>query len=56
MSTLGRFAEKSDAWKETEIDRRIMGEIRGLLNNYLAHVLGHRPRMRKFLGILEAGM
>ena len=55
VTTLSRFAEKSDAWKQMEIDRRTMGEIRGLLNNYLAHVMGHRPKMRQYLGILEAG-
>jgi DNA repair protein RecO (recombination protein O) len=55
MMTLSRFAEMNDAWKQVEVERRTMGEIRGLLNNYLAHVLGHRPKMRKFLGILETG-
>ena len=57
VTTISRFAEKenNDGWKQTDVDRRTMGEIRGLLNNYLAHVLGHRPKLRKFLAILEAG-
>ena len=56
MTALGRFAAMNDDWRQLEIDRRTMGEVRGLLNNYLAHVLGHRPKMRKYLGILEAGV
>lgn len=28
----------------------VRGEVRGLLNNYLAHLLGHRPRMHEYLG------
>ena len=33
-------------------DRRVSGELRGLLNHYLANVLGRPPRMQKFLGFL----
>jgi DNA repair protein RecO (recombination protein O) len=33
-------------------DRRVTGELRGLLNHYLANVLGRPPRMQKFLGFL----
>jgi DNA repair protein RecO (recombination protein O) len=33
-------------------DRRVSGELRGLLNHYLANVLGRSPRMQKFLGFL----
>ncbi len=28
------------------------GEVRGVLNHYLAHHLGHRPRLHDFLGML----
>jgi DNA repair protein RecO (recombination protein O) len=55
ITTLVQFADTSDVWRQMELDRRVMGEIRGLLNNYLAHVLGRRPKLRKFLGMLEAG-
>jgi hypothetical protein len=30
----------------------VRGELRGVLNNYLAHLVGHRPRMHKYLGTL----
>jgi DNA repair protein RecO (recombination protein O) len=31
------------------IDRRIQGELRGLMNHYMAHLLGKRPKMQKYL-------
>jgi DNA repair protein RecO (recombination protein O) len=40
---------QSDSWKQLEIDSPTRGELRGLMNNYLAHVLGHRPRMHEYL-------
>jgi DNA repair protein RecO (recombination protein O) len=40
---------QSDRWKQLEIDSPTRGELRGLMNNYLAHVLGHRPRMHEYL-------
>jgi DNA repair protein RecO (recombination protein O) len=30
-------------------DRRVLGEIRGLMNNYLAHHLGHKLRMHAYV-------
>jgi DNA repair protein RecO (recombination protein O) len=52
-STLGAMAcladLKTDSWKRLELNARARGELRGLMNNYLAHVLGHRPRMQEYL-------
>ena len=36
-----------------EIERSIRGELRGLLSNYISHLLGHRPRMHGFLATLR---
>jgi DNA repair protein RecO (recombination protein O) len=36
----------------SEIDREVRGEIRGLLNQYLSHLIGHRPKMQSFFGLL----
>jgi DNA repair protein RecO (recombination protein O) len=36
-----------------EIERSIRGELRGLLSNYISHLLGHRPQMHKFLTTLR---
>jgi DNA repair protein RecO (recombination protein O) len=53
IATLRRFAEvRGDAWRELAIDDRIRGELRGLWNNYLAHLVGHKLRMHEFLGSL----
>jgi len=37
-------------WQRVEIDARTLGETRGILNHYLAHHLGHKPRMQRYLG------
>jgi DNA repair protein RecO (recombination protein O) len=39
----------------TEIDPKLRGELRGLLNQYLSHLIGHRPKMHAFLGWLTSG-
>lgn len=31
---------------------KIIGELRGVLNNYMANLMGRRPRMQKLLGML----
>ena len=38
-----------------EIARGVRGELRGLLNQYLAHLVGHRPKMHSFFGLLMSG-
>jgi DNA repair protein RecO (recombination protein O) len=40
---------QSEMWKRLELDARTRGELRGLMNNYLSHLLGHRPRMHEYL-------
>lgn len=48
--TLVQIADSTtDAWLQAGGDRGAMGEVRGLLNNYLAHLLGHRPTMHAYL-------
>jgi DNA repair protein RecO (recombination protein O) len=37
---------------EVGLERRIAGELRGVLNQYLSHVLGHKPRMHSYLAML----
>jgi DNA repair protein RecO (recombination protein O) len=38
-----------------EIEPQIRGEVRGLVNQYLSHLLGHRPKMHAFFGLLMSG-
>jgi recombinational DNA repair protein (RecF pathway) len=43
---------ESRTWRRLEIDPRSRGELRGVLNRYLVHVLGRKPRMYQYLGLL----
>ena len=40
------------AWRRLEIDPRSLGELRGVLNHYFTHLLGRKPRMHEYLGML----
>ena len=40
---------KSDAWRRLEFESRTRGELRAVLNHYLTHLLGHKPRMHEYL-------
>ncbi len=42
----------SQLWQRLEIDPRNLGEIRGVMNQYVAHLLGRKPRMHDYLGLL----
>jgi DNA repair protein RecO (recombination protein O) len=42
----------SHTWRRLEIDARSLGELRGLMNHYLTHMLGRKPRMHEYLGVL----
>jgi DNA repair protein RecO (recombination protein O) len=45
------LADRSgDAWRRLELDRRTGGELRAVLNHYLSHLLGHKPKMHAYLG------
>lgn len=49
IKSLQRYAEaESEVWRRLEVDRRTSGELRGVLNLYIAQIVGHRPRMHQF--------
>jgi hypothetical protein len=52
LETVMRFADLETGAAGAAIDRQIAGELRGLMNGYIAHLLGHRPRMHAYLRIL----
>jgi DNA repair protein RecO (recombination protein O) len=52
IRTLRQFAEAGDDWPELTLEESIRGELRGVWNNYLAHLVGHKPRMHEYLGVL----
>lgn len=51
LRLLRQFA--GSAGSAEPVDRRAMGELRGILNQYLVHLLGHRPKLSSYLGILS---
>jgi DNA repair protein RecO (recombination protein O) len=49
LEILAELADSSsDAWQQPA-NRAAMGEVRGLLNSYISHLLGHRPAMHAYL-------
>lgn len=53
LRTMAQLAEpRRRTWQQLEIDPRTLGEIRGVLNHYLVHLLGRKPRMHAYLGAL----
>ncbi|MBC8351492.1 MAG: DNA repair protein RecO [Planctomycetes bacterium] len=46
------FADPSESWRRTELDRGLRGELRGVLNHYLTNMLGKKLRMHRYLGVL----
>jgi DNA repair protein RecO (recombination protein O) len=50
LTALLRFADPAgDAWRRVELDQPTYGELRGVLNHYWTHLLGHPPRMQRWL-------
>ena len=52
LDTLRGLAEANGDGRNSPIDRRLRGELRGLLNHYLANLLGRQPRMHKYIGFV----
>jgi recombinational DNA repair protein (RecF pathway) len=50
LKTMKLFAEtEMGAWQFVEIDPKVYGELRGVLNKYISHLMGHAPKMHKLL-------
>jgi len=55
LRLMQQLAEPDNAtWRRLDIDPRSRGELRGVLNRYLAHLLGRKPRMHQHLGLLTS--
>ncbi len=53
IKTMAQLADPdTQTWQRMEINSRILGELRGVLNHYLLNLLGHKPRMYEYLGVL----
>jgi DNA repair protein RecO (recombination protein O) len=56
LRTMVQLADPDrQVWQRIDLDPRTLGELRGLLNRYLTHLLGRKPRMHKYLGLLSSG-
>ncbi len=50
-----RYSEGSmDVWRSHPLKRQIRGQVRGVLNRYIAHQMGREPRMHHYLTILTS--
>lgn len=53
LQTMIRLADPQNRnWQRIEINPRTLGETRGVLNHYISHLLGRKPRMQQYLGTL----
>jgi DNA repair protein RecO (recombination protein O) len=52
IDALRVFAQTDDAWMEAGLDERVRGELRGVVNHYVANLLGRKPKMHPYLGAL----
>ena len=53
LQIMRQFADpRAEGWQSATVDRALRGEVRGMLNQYLCNLLGRRPRMHGYLGIL----
>jgi DNA repair protein RecO (recombination protein O) len=50
LAALVRFSRsEGDDWRRLELDQPTYGELRGVLNHYWTHLLGHPPKMQRYL-------
>lgn len=52
LRTVAQLADlEGQAWRRMEIEPRMLGELRGVLNHYLVHLLGRKPRMHEYMSM-----
>jgi hypothetical protein len=49
VEALARFAGSDGEQERVELPNGVRGELRGVLNNYLAHLVGRRLKMHEYL-------
>ncbi len=53
LRTMAQLADPDSAnWNRIDINQRTLGESRCVLNQYIVNLLGKKPRMHKYLGML----
>lgn len=54
LRTMAQLASPdSNVWRRMEISPNSLGEMRGLLNRYFTHMLGHKLRTHEYLRMLK---
>lgn len=53
LAQLGDMRDKSRHWKEIPVNKNVSGEIRGLMNRYVAHRIGRKPRVHDWLTFIS---
>jgi len=54
LRVMARYAEPfGQTWRRVGIGPRLHGELRGVLNRYFYNLLGRKPRMHDYLGLLS---
>ncbi|MGA2032776.1 MAG: DNA repair protein RecO [Thermoguttaceae bacterium] len=54
LRTLAQLADiHGQLWRRMEIDPRTFAELRSVMNHYLVHLLGRKPRMHQYLGMFS---
>jgi DNA repair protein RecO (recombination protein O) len=55
VETMRRLAEMdSEDWSHVQVPRELLGELRGVMNQYLCNLLGKRPRMHAHLQAMSS--
>jgi len=50
LRSMAQLADlEAQAWRRMEIDARTLGELRGVLNHYIANLLGRKPKMFDYI-------
>lgn len=50
LRVMNQLAAPDDGpWRQLAIDARTRGQLRGLMNHYMAHLLGRKPRLQPYL-------
>lgn len=53
LRTLAQLADPNGSvWRRMEVSRGGLGEMRSLLNRYITHLLGRKPKMHEYLRML----
>ncbi|MFM9115558.1 MAG: DNA repair protein RecO [Planctomycetota bacterium] len=54
LDVLRQLADDDQCQSAIVIERRLRGELRGVLNQYVTHLLGYRPRLTPYLQALAS--